>query len=295
MNEQLPLPGLAFTSLGSNRYTLSSSVSPMVQVRYRDGNNTLRAKLVQAPMQLTGTVTSLVDPGTVHWWAHMLSGSISNLMLSGTTLSFAATAAIDVIAIPSMPDNFPVLRDFTCAQQPPVRATCRGIYPLESYCQLSSFLPGASTIAIPFEPLGTPPYINPIATSLGGVPYVLRVLQLPLETTMIDLAFPITLSYLDGTIQIQTQSTVLLMSLLMQGIADVPGTRIIADLSVPNIIPAVTATPPALTVQSVFLSGRIAALGESAQVLVTDAVQCGEAPVAVCQPIIPPPTAEITG
>ncbi len=65
MNLQLPLMGPVFTPLGRDSYTFSASITPMVQVSYLDGNNVLRAKFVQAPLVLTGTVTSPVNPGSL--------------------------------------------------------------------------------------------------------------------------------------------------------------------------------------------------------------------------------------
>lgn len=295
VNLQLPMSGLTFTPLGNNRYALSASVAPMVQVSYLDGNLVARAKFVQATMPLTGTVTSSVDPGTVVWWAFMQSGSISNPILSGTTLSFTATAAVDVIAIPSVPSSFAVLQGFTCVQQAPVQAQCRSIYPLESYCQLLSIIPGSVFLAIPFIPLGPPPYTSPTVTALGGQPYVLRVVPQAGDVAMIDLAFPVILRYMDGGGQVQTQDSFLFMPLLMSGIADGPGTRVIANLAVADIVPSGEVTPPVLRLQTVVLFGNIATVDAQTQVLVTDAVQCGEASATACQPILPPPTAEITG
>ncbi len=295
MNLQLPLPGLSFTPLGGDGYTLSSLITPMVQVTYRDGNNVLRAKFVQAPLQLSGTVTSQPDPNTLTWWVFMESGSIASAAVVDTTLSFTASAALEVIALPNTPRNFAVLQGFTCAQQPPVQAQCRSIFPLESYCQLSSVIPGSSMLAIPFTPLGTMPYINPVVTSLGGQPYVLRVVPQQSGATLLDLAFPILLSYTDATAQVQTQSTFLFMSLLMDGIASGPNTRIIANLAISDIIPSSTVSPPALTLVLLVLTGSIAAVDDLVLRLTTDTVQCGEAPVAACRPILPPPTAEITG
>lgn len=295
MNLQLPLPGLSFTPLGADRYIFSSSIAPMVRVNYLDGAGVQRAKLVQAPMQLTGTVTSTVNPSTVVWWAFWESGSISDPLLSGTTLSFVSAASIHLIAIPDEPANFPILQGFTCSQQPPVQAQCTLLYPLESYCLQSSLIPGSSSLAVPFAPLGPMPYRNPTVTPVDSQPYVLRVIPLTGDVATIDYAFPVLLSYTDSNNQIQTQSTFLFMSLIMADVANIPNTRMIADLAVFNIIPSNIVTPPALTIQTLVLTGSIAAVGDRIQALTTDAVQCGAVPADACQAIFPPPTAEITG
>ncbi len=294
MDLQLPLQGTTFTPLGGNDYALFSTIAPMVQVAYRDGNGSQRAKIVQATMQLTGTVTSPVAPSNVIWWAFMESGSISNPLLSGTTLRFTAAAAIDVIAIPSLPHNFGVLQDYTCSQAPPVQAQCRELYPLESYCRQSSVVSGSPLQSIPFAPLGPTPYSNPSVVSQGGQPYVLRVVSQAVNVTLIDLAFPVLLSYTDGSGQVQRQSTFLFMSLLISDVANVPYTRIIADLSISNVILPSTVTPPALMVYSVMLTGSISAIDDKIDVLTTDAVECGDVPVSVCNTLRPAPTAEIT-
>ncbi len=293
INLQLPLQELQFTPLGGSDYVLSSRVTPMVQLTYLDGNGAQRSKIVQAPMQLTGTVTSSVDPNTVTWWAFMENGSISSPAFSGTTLGFVATSAIDVIAIPSEPNNFPVLKDFACAQQPPVEAQCRTLYPLESYCLQSSIIPDSSSI--PLAPQGPTPYTDTSATPLGGQPYVLRVIAQTADVSLIDLAFPILFRYTDGSGQLQTQATNLFMPLLVSGVASAPNARIIANLAVSGIIPSLSAAPPALTVQTVVLTGSIAAIEDKIQVLTIDSVQCGGPPTISCRPILPPPTMEITG
>lgn len=295
MNLQLPMQGLSFTPLGGNSYTLSSSITPMVQVNYLDNTSVQRAKFVQAPMQLMGTVSSSADPSSVVWWAFMENGSISNPVLSGNTLSFAAETTISVIAIPGEPANFPVVQGLTCSQQLPVQVQCKRIYPLESYCLLSGGIPGMPTVVIPFVPLGPVPYTNPVATPLGGQPYVLRIVPLAPDSSSIDFAFPVTLNYLDGNGQTQSQSTFLFMSLVMSGIAAGPNTRIIADLTATFIVTPSTVTPPVLFPSQVFIAGNIAAIDAGIQVPTTNTVQCGAVAISTCQPVPFPPTLDITG
>ncbi len=295
MNLQLPLSTLTFTPLGGDSYTLSAGVALMVNLSYLDGNNVLRAKFVQAPVQLTGAVTSAADPYTVAWWAFVESGSISDPVLNGTTLGFTAAAVIHVSAMPDMPDNFPVLDGYACSQQAPVQAECMRMYPLESYCVMTIFVPGASLYSIPYAPLGPAPYSNPLAVPLEGPPYVLRATRGIGGATLLDLAFPIELSYVDGNSQLQTQTTFMYISLLMANVSDDPSAHVIVNLEVSSILLPLTVTAPVITPVSFFLSGNIAAIGDLAAVLVTGLVQCGEAPAPLCMPLLPPPTAEVTG
>ncbi len=293
---QLPLSNLLFTPQGCNNFILSAAVLPMVLVRYLDGNSTQRTKFVQAPLQLFTPVTVTANPNAVNWWAFMTSGSISNPILSGTTLSFTASGNFDIIGISDDLVNSAVLRDFTSAQQAPITADCHSIYEPLSFCQISATIPGSSQIAIPFAPLGPAPYSAPTATSLGGQPYVLRVVNQSDNSAILDLAFPIILIYQDSSAQLQTQMTFLFMTLVVRGVASTPNARIIANLTLSNIqlSPQSFTTSP-LSIQSLTLTGYIAAIGSRRNVLTTDIVQCGAVPAAsTCQPILPPPTAEIT-
>ncbi len=161
-------------------------------------------------------------------------GSISDPGLSGTALSFTATANIDLIAVPSEPGNFPVLQDFSCSQTPPVQAQCHGLYPVESYCQLSSLIPGDSSGVIPFCAAGA----NALHQSRC---------HFPGRTALCAAGHPSKRKHnvdrlgLPGHLDLHgchqpalTQQTFLLMPLLLRGAAEVPHIQIIADLSLPS-------------------------------------------------------------
>ncbi len=293
---QLPLEGLQFSPLGGNLYTLSAQIRPMILVTYLDVNSLQRAKLIPAPLALSGTVTAAQDPGTVDWWAFLDSGSITSPVLAGNSLTFTAQANLQVIALPPAPSNYAVLQDYTCAQVPPVNALCRSLFLLDSYCTISTAVPGNAQTVIPFVPLGTAPFSNPSAQPTGGDPYLLRATALPSDVTILDLAFPVTLTYTDGTGQTQSQATFLFMTIQLLGVADVPSARILADLEIFNLsLPGGTITTNSIIPFFFSLSGTIAVVErEPRQVLTTDAVECGPILASLCTGIFLPPTAEIT-
>ncbi len=291
MNLQMPLMNPTFTPLGGSNYSFTANITPMVIVEYLDGNNILRSKLVQAPMPLSTTITTSVNPNGVVWLAFMESGSISNAQLSGTTLSFTAMTTIKLIAIPPNPLNYPVLQDFTCLDQAPVEAICQNIYQLASYCQISTVVLGESDIVIPYAPLGPAPYSNPSVIPLGGLPYVIRIAPQPGNMTLIDLAFPVTLSFADANNIIHTQSSFLYLPLLTSGVASDSNVRAIVDLEISTIqLSTGPITTPVIFPSRLVLFGTIAVIENLNDVLVTNAVQCGGVVISTCMVPVRPPT-----
>ncbi len=294
MTLQMPLIGLAFSPTGAEEYTLSAAVAPFLLVTYLDGTGVQRAKLVQIPLALTATVVSPVDPSSANWWAFLESGSVADPVATGNALSLMASGTIQMLAVPSLPENYPVLQDYGCSQQPPVQARCVSLRMLETYCQVSGGPIGTNLNSIPLTPLGPPPYTNAAATPLGGKPYVIRVGAPSFGATPVDLAFPITMSYMDGNGQSHSQPAFLLMALLINGLPDdAQNAPIMMDVTIDAIFfPETSFTTTPLHPAVFSFLGHIAVVGAAQSVLVTDTVQCGAPVVSACALILPPPTAE---
>lgn len=292
---QLPLANLIFTPLGSNNYNLMANVSPMVIVTYLDGNNAERAKFVQAPLQLNANISSSVDPNGLDWWAFMESGTISNVLLSNNSLTFEASAIFSLLAIPKVPEIFPVLQNYSCSQSAPVPSVCRSIHQLLSHCEITAFVSADVSGAIPYTPLGPAPYSNPVASPVISQPYVISFGSF-VGLTLVDLAVPITLTFFDGNNQQQSQSTFFYFDLIISDAALLSAPHAILDLHVEDIhIPFGTISTPFLEPDSFDLFGTIEVIDNSQQVLVTNAVQCGSPIFPACDLSFRPPTEEFTG
>lgn len=282
---QLALYDLQINDITAVQSQMSVEVRPTILLQYRDAANLVRTKFITFPISINESFTSPPPPASRDFLISLLPGStITNLSISGSSISFTANFGLSILGYSRDPRNFAIMQEFSCLN-PPINTPTECVFMI----RLSSICTADSTNSvfvgsIPFQPLGTPPYRSGNIMLLNTNPNIISVANNDFDFSLdMELSFPAILSYFDSTNTQFTQDVLVYFALQAPGKSLAPNEQVIANLRIVLASPPVAAANVFVTNIRLVTGNIMIINNQSEQVLITPLVDCGPHPVdGVC-------------